>query len=36
MLFQALMASAQITGRRASGRQTQGQAPVEQPLDLAA
>ena len=36
MLFWALMASGQITTRRIDGWQTLDQAPVEQPLDLAA
>ena len=36
MLFWALMASGQITMRRVDGWQTLDQAPVEQPLDLAA
>ncbi len=36
MLLWALMASGQITMRRIDGWQTLDQAPVEQPLDLAA
>ena len=36
MLFWALMASGQIAMRRVDGWQTLDQAPVEQPLDLAA
>jgi len=36
MLFWALMASGQITMRRVDGWQTLDQAPLEQPLDLAA
>ncbi len=36
MLFWALMASGQITMRRVDGWQTLGQAPVKQPIDLAA
>ena len=36
MLFWALMASGQITMRRIDGRQTLEQAPIHQPLDLAA
>ena len=36
MLFWALMASGQITMRRIDGWQNLDQAPVEQPLDLAA
>jgi len=36
MLFRALMASGQITMRRVDGWQTLDQAPVEQPLNLAA
>ncbi len=36
MLFWALMASGQITKRRVDGWHTLDQAPVKQPLDLAA
>ena len=36
MLFWALMASGQITRRRVDGWQTLDQAPVKQPIDLAA
>ncbi len=36
MLFWALMASGQITMRRIGGWQTLDQAPVTQPIDLAA
>ncbi len=36
MLFWALMASGQITMRRVGGWQTLDQAPVKQPIDLAA
>ena len=36
MLFWALMASGQITMRRVDGWQTLDQAPVKQPIDLAA
>ena len=36
MLFWALMASGQTTMRRVNGWQTLDQAPVGQPLDLAA
>ena len=36
MLFWALMGSGQITMRKVDGWHTLDQAPVEQPLDLAA
>ncbi len=36
ILFRALMASGQITMRRVDGWQTLDQAPVKQPIDLAA
>ncbi len=36
VLFWALMASGQITMRRVDGWQTLDQAPVKQPIDLAA
>lgn len=36
ILFWALMASGQITMRRVDSWQTLDQAPVEQPIDLAA